>query len=127
MTSAEVEFAGGGNNPVLTISNSHCQAAPTATETPSDTPEDTPTDTPETFTNLAVTGGCRADKGIITVSNRNGVSVTVTVLGTGGYNEEKVVPGDGLIEFGGLETGTYDLTSDHGQVGVDQSTVIVDH
>lgn len=146
VSEAEVEFNGGGDNPLLTISDGGCQESEepgdtptdiprdtpedTPTDTPEDTPEDSPTDTPEEptpeFDDLGVSFRCVNGGGTITVRNDNDVHVSVTVAGPEGYSETKEVPAGGSVEFAGLANGSYDLVSHHGDVGLEETRIDVD-
>ncbi len=113
VTAAAVTFSGGGNNPVLTISDARC--------------EQKPEEPPEEFEDLMVTPECVHGNGSITVSNSNDVTVSVTVSGPNGYEQEKGVPPGDAIEFGGLENGTYDLETASDDIGLDHSSVEIDY
>lgn len=114
VTAATVTFSGGSSNTILTISHSNCQ------------PESEPTPEEPQYNDLVVNHECVDGRGTMTVSNINENSTSVTATGPGGYMETKLVPAGGSAEFADLDDGTYYLETDHNEIGVDQSSVMID-
>lgn len=134
---ATAAFVGGNENTHLTISEVQCsEVNPTETPTetempeePTETPEE-PTETPEApgeFDGLGVTTVCRNGDGVIAVSNSNDVAVGVTVTGPDGYEATGEAPAGDDVEFPGLANGTYELETDHEDIGLEQTSVVIDY
>lgn len=134
VTAASVTYSGVDGDVRLTISDGECRDMADdgddmsdGNDDMSDGDDEMPEEPPEEYEDLTVTDECLHGDGMMTVSNGNEISASVTVSGPNGYECEKEVPAGGAAEFSGLANGTYDLQTSADGIGFDQSCVEIDY